>query len=144
MKRAGFTLVEMVIVLGIIGMILLTTTPPLMNGFQKWQHEQFWRELRQEWQFSQTTSMTSHQPTDIFYDPKTREVIFISTNHERTIKVPEQLRVQNAPSRVMKSSGYIQPGTWEFIDLLNHQEVLIRIQMAGGGYRIEKKRFSVG
>ncbi len=40
----------------------------------------------------------------------------------------------------MKANGYIQPGTWRFVDQLDQQQILMRIQMAGGGYRLEKKR----
>lgn len=144
MRRAGYTLAELVIVLGIIGALLTVTMPSLTNGIQQWQHQQFWRELRQEWQISQTMAMTNHQSTEISYDQRAREFVFISEHRERVIRVPRKLRVQSASSRTMKKDGYIQPGTWRFIDQLNHQEVLMRIQMAGGGYRIEKKRFSVG
>ncbi len=128
------------IVLGIVSMILLFTVRLAGNGICQWQHNRFWRELRQEWQFSQSTALVNHQPTTINYDPVNREFVFISNNHERTIQVPEELRVQSAPARTMKANGYIQPGTWQFVDQLDQQQILMRIQMAGGGYRLEKKR----
>ena len=140
MKRSAFTMVEMVIALGIISFMLVLVIPKSTRTFQEWQQKQFWNELKQEWQLSQVRSQNHGVITDISYDQQDRAIVFCSKNHQRRINVPHTIRVREIKPRTMLSNGYIQPATWSFIDVLNHEELDLKIQMAGGGYRIEKKR----
>lgn len=56
MKRSAFTMVEMVIALGIISFMLVLVIPKSTRTFQEWQQKQFWNELKQKWQLSQVRS----------------------------------------------------------------------------------------
>lgn len=141
MKRPGFTLIEMVVVLGIISLLGLLIVPRVSNRYVQWEHQRFWKELRQEWQFAQVSAVERHQITEIYYDPQRRELVFLAQNNRHLLKVPRKLYVEKIKSTVMKSNGYIRPDTWYFVDQLNHQKIQMKIQLAGGGYRIEKQRF---
>lgn len=140
MRKPGFTLVEMVIVLGVMVMIITLTGPTACSGFQQWQQRIFWKDFKQEWQLAQVRAQSEEQSTLIRYDMEQRQVSFHANHRFQNITVPKSLKVRKSVERVMHAGGYIQPATWEFIDTINHQEIDVKIQMAGGGYRIEKKR----
>lgn len=111
MKRSAFTMVEMVIALGIISFMLVLVIPKLTRTFQEWQQKQFWNELKQEWQLSQVRSQNHGEITDISYDQQDRAIIFCSKNNQRRINVPHSIRVREIKPRTMLSNGYIQPAT---------------------------------
>lgn len=141
MKRYGFTLIEMIIVLGLVVVIMAFSIPKSSSAYQEWQQRHFWQEMKQEWQLAQVRSQNLNKITEISYDQQERVIIFLSENHERKVAVPHSIRVNTFCPRTMKSDGYIQPGTWCFADNLHHEQINLKIQMAGGGYRIEKKEF---
>lgn len=140
MRRSAFTLTEMVIVLGMVVLISLVMVPRINNRYLHWEHQRFWKELRQEWQCAQVNAEEDHQMTEIFFDSRRREIVFLARNRRVVVKVPQKLRVEKINSTVMKSNGYIRPDTWCFIDQVNQQKIEMKIQLAGGGYRIEKQR----
>lgn len=140
MNRRAFTMIEMIISLGIVASIMMLTVPKTTRSYQEWQGNQFWRELKQEWQLSQVRSQNEGEITDITYSQEERAIVFCSKNHRRKIRVPGFIRVRDLKARTMLSNGYIRPATWSFIDLLHHEEIDLKIQMAGGGYRIERQR----
>lgn len=140
MTRHGFTLTETIVVLGIVALMGLLMVPRANSSYARWEHQRFWKELRQEWQFAQVNAEEQHQVTEIYYDPQKRELVFLAQNNRQVLKVPRQLRVEKINRTVMKSNGYIRPDTWRFVDQLNKQEIQMKIQLAGGGYRIEKQR----
>lgn len=141
MKRSGFTLVETMIVLVLVALIFSCSIPVSLMGLHEWQHRRFWQEMRQEWQVSQVRAQQEHQRTDISYDHVNREIIFQFHNHRERVSLPTNLKVANSYECQMLPSGYVKPGTWLFVDQQHHQTIRMIIQMAGGGYRIEKHRF---
>lgn len=140
MKRHGFSLIEMIITLFVVGLFFSFSIPASFIGYREWQHRRFWHEMRQEWQLSQVRAQQEQQRTDISYDYLEREIIFQFHNHRDRIKVPQNLKIQDSYECRMLPSGYVKPGTWVFIDQQHHQKIRMIIQMAGGGYRLEKAR----
>lgn len=140
MKKAGFTLVEMIVVLFLTALIFSLSVPASFAGLNEWQHRRFWNEMKQEWQLAQVRSQQQHQLTEINYDNVNHEIIFQFHNRRDRVVLPKNLKVQKSYECRMLSTGYVKPGTWIFIDQQHQQEIRMIIQMAGGGYRIEKRR----
>ncbi|WP_251547152.1 hypothetical protein [Limosilactobacillus caecicola] len=126
--------------MGIVTLIGLLGTSRITLTYSRWQHARFWNEFNQEWQAAQARAQNWQQATRIDYDQQRREFVFASNHYREKITVPSRLRVADVNDTIMKSSGYIHPDTWRFVDQLSQQEVLVKIQLAGGGYRIEKHR----
>lgn len=140
MKRPGFTLIEMTISLMIISLIMIITVPKATTAYDEWKTRKFWNSLRQEWQLSQVRAQVQQVPTEIYYQSKNRRLVFYSELQNHYVSLPDNIICYNVNEIKMHSNGYVKPTTWGFIDKQKKEEIKMKIQMGGGGYRLEKKR----
>lgn len=144
MRRDGFSILEMVIVLLIVSLLLTITFPKSIYSYQRWEQQRFWQGLQQHWQMAQTKAMNLHQTTFITYDMDKREINFSTNNVVSSLKVPKTLKVYGTKKVKIHTNGYIRPCSWRFRNELDSYDYVMKIQMAGGGYRIEKVRIPIG
>lgn len=74
--RPAFTLLEMIIVLGIAALTMLIGWPSMQRTIQKNEERQFWQTFRQAWQTAQVRSKTSNESTHVFYLKSPSQVVF--------------------------------------------------------------------
>lgn len=136
MKRVGFTLVESVIVLGLVAISFTICWPHFNHDWDQYKQDQFFAQLKTEWQLAQSNAKSRREPTKIsFYCD---HISFDSQHYYQELKLPAKLKMRDHTDVVMHADGYVRPCTWEFCSELDHHVYYMRIQMAWGGYRIEK------
>lgn len=59
MKRPAFTLVEMVVVLGLVGAAVIIAAPQCLSAYRDWECQQFYKQLEQQWQAAVVHSRTN-------------------------------------------------------------------------------------
>lgn len=137
MKKA-FTTIEMVIVLGIVALLLAFTMPNFTHSRQLMMEEQFWRSMRQQWRTAQIAAQLHHQATNVDYDKEAQQITFSTGRHHTEVVVPGTLTVRRFNAIEMHEDGYVRPQTMVFDSRLNDCRYLMKIQLAWGGYRLEK------
>lgn len=73
-RRPAFTLLEMIIVLGIAALTMLIGWPSMQRTIQKNEERQFWQTFRQAWQAAQVRSKTSNESTHVFINKNTIKI----------------------------------------------------------------------
>ncbi|MFR0609697.1 prepilin-type N-terminal cleavage/methylation domain-containing protein [Limosilactobacillus mucosae] len=142
-RRPAFTLLEMMIVLGITALTMLIGWPSMQRTIQKNEERQFWQTFRQAWQAAQVRSKTSNESTRVFYLKSHSQVVFSWASGAERINVPDTLLVRRFNDVEMKKTGYVSPQTEEFISTLDNTDYQMRIQLAWGSYHVQatqKKR----
>jgi competence protein ComGD len=136
MRKRGFTLAESVIVLGLIAMSFTICWPYFSCNWDQFRQDQFFRHFRTEWQLAQSNAKTRHFETRISFSDDC--VHFSGQNYHHDLQMPPKLKLRDHKNVTMHSDGYVRPCTWEFCSELDKHVYYMRIQMAWGGYRIEK------
>lgn len=130
-------MIEMVVVLGMVAAIMALASPSFVKSQQAANEERFWHELKQQWRLAQTRARVSHRPTRIEFEAK--QVEFHSSKQVTTLALPATLRVTNAPIELqMMDNGYVRPLTVAFTSTFYHCRYELKVQLAWGGYRLEK------
>lgn len=137
-KERAFTMVEMVIVLGIVSMLFALTAPRFIKSRQLIAEDQFWHALRQEWRNAQVEAQLNHRETAISYEEQSRQIIFTRLGERHPVAVPSTITVKPFGMIKMHCNGYVCPQTLTFDSAGRHQRYLMKIQLAWGGYRLEK------
>ncbi len=101
-KRHAFTLLEMIIVLGIAALTMLIGWPSMQRTIQKNEERQFWQTFRQAWQAAQVRSKTSNESTHVFYLKSHSQVVFSWASGTEHINVPSTLSVRRFNDIEMK------------------------------------------
>lgn len=140
MKSPAFTMIEALIVLAITALIIGITLPSMSRSERLLGEQQFWRSMRKEWHQSQLRAELNHYPTEIEYDPFTREIIFKWFNGKSRLPVPATLQVVQFDKVEISETGYSRARTQEFRSKINGHRYLMKIQLAWGGYRFEEKK----
>lgn len=139
LHREGFTFLETIIVLGIAALLLLITIPNFTKTRQKLAEEQFWRSLRQDWQWAQLQCESKHQYIVIRYDKSGERITFRindQTRESKVIPIPSTLNVDAFSELYMTPNGYTRPQTQTFRSLIDGHRYYMKIQLGWGGYRI--------
>ena len=136
MKKGGFTLIESIIVLGLVALSFTICWPHFSYNWDQFRQEQFFRRLKTEWQLAQTNARTNHSKTRISFSDNC--IYFDSQRYHHHLKMPPKLKLRDHMNVTMHADGYVHPCTWEFCSELDRHVYYMRIQMAWGGYRIEK------
>lgn len=137
-KKRAFTVAEMLVVLGIICMLFALATPPFIKNRQLMAEDQFWHALRQEWRNAQVEAQLNHRETTIKYEKQSRQIIFTRLGKQKMVAVPSTITVKPFGIIGMHGNGYVRPRTLAFYSAARHQRYLMKIQLAWGGYRLEK------
>ena len=94
-KRSGFTLIEMILVLGILALTLLLTTPKMVRSYEHWEQQRFFKRLEQEWNGSLTYARAIDHRVFVQFIP-TRQVVSFQTKNNgqayTNLKLPHSLR----------------------------------------------------
>ena len=136
--RSGFTVIETVIVMGLVAIIVAFLIPGIANRRAYQQEQFFWNQLRQDWRSAQLRARTERVTTVIRYDQATNQINFVSSGTYDSLDVPSTLKVVRFVPFSMHENGYVKPQTQEFCSTLTKRRYLMRIQLAWGGYHIEK------
>lgn len=140
MRKAGaFTVLEMVLVLGLVVVIMWIMGPQFGQGKQCMAEDRFWQSFRQEWQLAQMRVQLYHLPTTISYSSMTNSVDFTSDNHNRSVSLPSSLRLTAFTPIEMKADGYVCPGNRCFYSRARECRYRLVIQMARGEFDVEKE-----
>ncbi len=107
-RRPAFTLLEMIIVLGIAALTMLIGWPSMQRTIQKNEERQFWQTFRQAWQAAQVRSKTSNESTHVFYLKSHSQVVFFWASGTEHINVPSTLSVRRFNDIEMKKNGLCQ------------------------------------
>lgn len=139
MKKPAFTMLEAVIVLGIVALVVGLTMPAMTRDRQAMAEEQFWRNLRHNWRQAQLRAELNQQSTQIKYNVVAQTVEFDWASGQKQVAIPATIKVFRFPKLKMAADGYIKAQTQVFYSELDQHYYLMKIQLAWGGYRIEKK-----
>ncbi|MDO4856045.1 MAG: prepilin-type cleavage/methylation domain-containing protein [Limosilactobacillus gorillae] len=144
----AFTMAEVVIVLGLVAVVIVTTTVPYQKRSVEQSEEQFWRNVRQRWQEAQTRARVEHITTYIYLrNQEGRGITFSYLRggkfvNER-VHLPKSLKIYTGIRTVsIYQGGFVSPQTWVFVSPETRTEYDMKIQMGWGGYRVEKKSIS--
>lgn len=144
-KRAGFTLIESVIVLGLVALILSFGTVYSRRVAQVNAERAFWQSLKQNWQMSRAQVRAGKSgAVRIFYVQNGIRFKSIDiqsgARHVAQVPLPRTIRVQNFREIKMDTTGYVAPCTQRFVSSLTHQTYAMKIQLGWGGYHIETEK----
>lgn len=137
-EQRAFTSVEMIVVLGLVAAIYLIITPIFQPSRQLIAEQQFWHGMRQNWRAAQVAAQVQHQPTTIDYHPGTQQIVFDRGDHKTALNIPPTIETKDFNLIIIDNSGYTAPQTVRFKSRLRHCWYLMKIQLAWGGYRLEK------
>lgn len=138
MRKQGFTLMEMIVVLGLTALALTISWPAVHHNFEKTKQQIFFQSFRQEWQLAQANCKNNHEATRISYYSQERFFIFNNQHYQHEVKLPASLRLCPRKDINMHADGYVRPCSWELQNELDGHSYWMRFQMAWGGYRLEK------
>lgn len=136
----AFTSLEMIVVLGLVMAIYLLITPAFRPSQQAIVEEQFWHSMRQNWRSAQIAAQLQHQSTIINYRPATQQIEFDRAGNKTFLDIPATMEEKEFGEVCIDASGYTAPQTIRFKSNLSQQYYLMKIQLAWGGYRLEKTR----
>lgn len=138
MKKAAFTTIEMVIVLGITAVIFSLVGPRIVTTQERLAEQHFWHQFRQEWRYAQMQAQTNHYGTTIHYAPEKSGIAFTCNFKQQVVTVPPTLQVVAFSDIEIKGDGYVRPQTQEFYSKITNEKYLLVIQMARGEYYVKK------
>lgn len=137
----AFTSVEMIIVLGLVAILCVTVAPSLQPSRQAITEQQFWHAMRQQWRRAQVAAQLDHQSTIISCHSDTQQVEFWRDGDASFLNIPATLRPKRFVTVFIHEDGYAAPQTICFDSTLNHRRYLMKVQLAWGGYRLEKTHY---
>ncbi|KRL28564.1 hypothetical protein FD27_GL001562 [Limosilactobacillus frumenti DSM 13145] len=135
--KAGFTVVETIIVLGIVAIIVMFSVPGVSQSCAYHKEQLFWSELRQNWRAAQLRARDERQVTQIEYEQDGNQIIFTAGSKQDVVHLPGTIQVIRFEPFQMHENGYVKPQTQEFKSSLTGRHYLMRIQLAWGGYHVE-------
>lgn len=95
MRRPAFTLVEMLLVLGIVAASFWLVTPRAIRGYQVWEQQRFFKQLEQQWQAAAVHARVSQRASSVKVLFDSRQICFIwhSAHHtqRKDLAVPGSL-----------------------------------------------------
>ncbi|MGM9907746.1 hypothetical protein [Limosilactobacillus sp.] len=138
--QRAFTSVEMIVVLGLVVTIYLVLAPTFQPSRQAIAEQQFWHELRQDWRAAQVGAQVHHQSTVIDYYSDTKQLVFQRNGHRTLLNIPPTIALDEEKFNafIIDDTGYTAPQTIGFKSRLQHCKYLMKVQLAWGGYRLEK------
>lgn len=134
----AFTSIEMIVVLGMVVVIYCLLSPSFKPSRQAIVEQEFWHGMRQEWRAAQAAAQVHHQATEIDYHPASQQIEFGRAGKITRLAIPSTLKVDCFGRFVIDDSGYTAPQTMRFTSRREHCSYLMKIQLAWGGYRLEK------
>jgi len=143
-KRNGFTLIETLIVLALVALMFTFGTMKL-NSFREASDEKhFWMQLERAWQQSQARAQNSGKPTAIKLSANKEQLLFHARDRngnddDNDIQIPKTIEVRAFKAITMHQNGYVKPQTAKFYSRRTNKMYLMKIQLAYGGYYIEKE-----
>lgn len=69
MRRPAFTLAEMILVLGIVALTLLLTTPRVIRAYDQWEQQRYLKQVEQEWNATLMYARSVHHSVLVKYEP---------------------------------------------------------------------------
>lgn len=136
--RRAFTSVEMIVVMGLVAVIYLLLVPNFQPSRQAIVEREFWHGMRQEWRAAQVAAQVRHQVTVIDYHPASQQIAFDRDGNTTCLNIPPTLKADRFSRFMIDGSGYTAPQTMRFTSQREHCSYLMKIQLAWGGYRLEK------
>lgn len=138
-SRLAYTLVETLIVLGIVGGLFLLGGLKVQPLLQKNAEQVFWQELKDNWQLSETRAKSKQIGTSI-RNVGNQYIRFESidgnTRLRKDVTVPATLKIRYFGEVNMHQNGYVKPGTQRFYSTLTGKNYAMKIQLAWGGYYV--------
>lgn len=144
-KTKGFTLLETLIVLGMVSLMFGFGMMQIKQVNAASQERHFWQSLRQNWQASQVRARGNNKGTDINYLPS-RRVIRFSWTDQRIIPrhndviIPQTIQIVSFAKLRMLPNGYVKARTQKFYSDLTNQNYDMKIQLAWGGFYVETEK----
>ncbi|WP_137597499.1 prepilin-type N-terminal cleavage/methylation domain-containing protein [Paucilactobacillus kaifaensis] len=141
-KNKGFTLLETLIVLGLVSLMFGFGAVQLRQVAAASQERHFWQSLRQNWQASQVRARGNDKGTDINYLPSRRAIRFSWTDQHiiprhNDVVIPKTIQVISFAKLKMLPNGYVKARTQKFRSNLTNQNYDMKIQLAWGGFYVE-------
>lgn len=140
-KYPAFTMIETIVVLGIVVLLLVMSMPNLDPVHQQIAERQFWQVMRQNWQRAQVNAQLSHRGTTISYDHNSQQIEFRYPSQCVYVDIPSSLKVARFGDVDMQGDGYVAPQTMTFDSKDHRRRYQMKIQLAWGGYRLEKTNY---
>ncbi|MGM9891960.1 type II secretion system protein [Limosilactobacillus sp.] len=138
-RRAAFTMIEMVIVLGLVTLVVCLTGPQMKRSQQCVAEQEFWHSFRQEWHCAQTQAQLSRQSTIITYEVDENAIVFKNHQYRHLVTLPNSLQVRKFRPLEMRADGYLEPGSRRFYSRAQHCWYRLVIQMARGEFDVKKE-----
>lgn len=136
--KTGFTVLETVIVLGIVTVLVIFSVPGISQCRAYNEEQLFWSELRQNWRTAQLRARNERQVTQVEYEQSSNQIVFVADQKRDAVQLPGTLKVIRFEPFQMHANGYVKPQTQEFKSSLTECRYLMRIQLAWGGYHVER------
>lgn len=134
MKQRAFTLLESVIVLAIVALILLITSPAMQKSRQAAAERQFFTRLRLCWDAETNWARVNHQHIVI---KKRGQRMIVG---QKVLSIPTTLSANSGfVDLEVTTNGFTAPQTRALYSSIDRSVYLLKIQMGWGGYRIEKE-----
>jgi competence protein ComGD len=138
-RQAAFTLIESVIVLGLICVVVSFGSIKLTAMTQADREKQFWRQLDQNWQASKVRAENNQQETEIKHLNGVIRFRWIENYRSQysDVTIPSTIQVVQFKKLKMLANGYVKAGTQKFYSTRTKRNYEMKIQLAWGNYYVE-------
>ncbi|KRL94792.1 type II secretion system protein [Limosilactobacillus equigenerosi] len=143
MKRPAFTLVELLIVLGMVALMILLSGPQVRRMQMNLNEQVFWHRFRQQYLVGLQTARRGDGPTVIVYLPSKHQMYFqhFKAAPDARISVPKSLQVRNDRQvTIQNHTAYTAPQTWQLVNNDEDYQYAITFQMGGGEYHLRREK----
>ncbi|RRK09544.1 prepilin-type N-terminal cleavage/methylation domain-containing protein [Lactiplantibacillus garii] len=142
--RLGFTLIETVVVLGLLGTLLVIGVERFPTRQRQLNDEKmFWQRLDILWKEQALIASTTGIQQVVNFSPFWREVVFVTNQKQHAsrttrLPLPKTMTIQGKETIPIYKNGHPQPATVIFRSQLRpHQKQKFRVLMGWGEYQVD-------
>ncbi|MFT9268670.1 MAG: prepilin-type N-terminal cleavage/methylation domain-containing protein [Liquorilactobacillus nagelii] len=136
-KNRGFTLIEMLVVLALMGVLLIISIRPANKTTDNYQEKIFWQELQHAWN-NQITTVTQQKSTGKVEFNQGKVIFYVNSYKNMVIKIPATLEIYRGYRFHINSTGQTNGGTVVFNSTDRQRRFYLVVQLGWGKYYVKQ------
>lgn len=137
LKISGFTLTEILIVLGMTSLLMIIMIKPVQNMYENYQERLFWNNLKYTWN-REFTVLSHRQQRGVIKFEAHRIIFEEGSKRVEVIKIPASLLVYSFKQVMINKTGQTTGQKVRINSVDNKRHYLIVIQVGWGKYYVQQ------
>ncbi|WP_412990048.1 competence type IV pilus minor pilin ComGD [Pediococcus siamensis] len=141
--KSGFTLLESLIVLAMVGLLLTSGNLVLKNALSYQREKEFWENFDTEWKKYEQFANFENTVTYISFNKTQEKISFnplkASNKANYVLKLPPTLHLLSSQEVKIGNNGYVKPQSIGFHSDRDQHTYRITIQLGWGVYHVKKE-----